>query len=103
MSNKDLLVSVYTGHMTPAQAKAAWIAPHLDTVWSIACLTSSSSVTSHFSVIIRSLLLNCVCLIESSWSSLRSPRATLQPWEWNSRAVARPRPDAAPVMNITVS
>ena len=38
----------------------------------------------------------------TSAASLRSVATTFAPWPWNSAAVARPMPEAAPVMSATL-
>ena len=73
----------------PAQFTNPWRAPNFSTVWSIAFLTLSSSVTFVLKVKTSpSISLGA----DSKFSSLRSNKTVLAPFVAKSLAVANPNP-----------
>ena len=94
------LLIILPGLGTPAQLTATFIFPKVSMVFLIACLISSSLVTSAF---INITLAPKPAASFSPLAESISTMVTLAPFLTNSMTVASPNPDTPPVTNATTS
>ena len=95
------LSSTLQGEGTPAQLTLIWMAPNFCKVASIAAATDASLVTSV--VVNKALSTPSSATAALPASSLRSKIDTRAPLSTKYSAVARPKPEAPPVITTTLS